>query len=125
MFVAKSLEDISYNYMDPHNLLQLADDTATVASDMISLKHKILALLAYSDRNFQRANISKTKYLHLSCKPHVEPLQLDETRSIESAHKDGYVYLGMKFITPNRMKDHVTRNLNERMGNIYRFISRE
>ena len=43
---------------------------------------------------------------HLSCNPHIEPIQLD------SAHKDGYPYLGLKFITSNKIKDHVMRNLN-------------
>ena len=121
--MADSLENISNNYMDPCNLLQLADDTATLASDIESLKDKILALLAYSDTNFQRANISKTKYLHFSCTPHTDPLQLDEQRFIDSADKEGYIYLGMKFISSNQIKDHVTRNLNDRMGNIHRFYA--
>ena len=45
------LEGISNYYMDPYNLLQLADNTATLFSDIKSLKAKILALLKYLDKN--------------------------------------------------------------------------
>ena len=121
--MADHLKQFNTNYMDPHNLAQLADDTATFSSDIETLKLKILALLTYSDKNFQKANIGKTKYLHLSCDPYIEPLSIDEKRKIESAHKDGYRYLGMLFIIFNKISEHISKNLKDRMGNIHKFYA--
>lgn len=51
------MDGILNNFVDPYNLLELADDAASAASDIESLKNKILALLDYYDRNFLRLNI--------------------------------------------------------------------
>ena len=66
------LENFSADFMDPLNLVQLADDTATLASFIDTLIQKIRSLFAYSDENDQIANIGKTKFLHLSKRPYTE-----------------------------------------------------
>ena len=62
--MASYLENFTSDFMDPLNLVQLADDTATLASFIDSLIKKIQALFRYSDDNDQIANIGKTKYFH-------------------------------------------------------------
>ena len=111
------------DFMDPLNLVQLADDTATLASLIVSLCQKIKALFNYSADNDQVANIGKTKYLHLSKTPHTEPLQIDEDQYVESAHKKGYVYLGSLFINSNILIDHILANIDNRKGNIHKFYA--
>ena len=109
--------------MDPLNLVQLADDTATLASFIDTLRQKIKALFRYSDDNDQVANIGKTKYLHLSKTPYTEPLQIAEDQFVESAHEKGYVYLGSLFIMSNILTEHILANVNNRMGNIHKFYA--
>ena len=117
------LENFTSDFMDPLNLVQLADDTATLASFVDSLVKKIRALFGYSDDNDQIANIGKTKYLHLSKTPYTEPLQIAEDQFVESAHKKGYVYLGSLFINSNILAEHIIANINNRMWNINKFYA--
>ena len=117
------LEEFTSDYMDPLNLVQLADDTATLASFVLSLCQKIRALFSYSDDNDQVANVGKTKYLHLSKTPHTEPLQIDEDQFVDSAHQNGYIYLGALFISSNILLEHILANLDHRMGNIHKFYA--
>ena len=115
------LAHYTVDFMDPLNLAQLADDTAALASSTESLCMKIRSLFGYSADNFQIANVGKTKYLHLSLHPIIEALQIDEEQFIESAHQNGYIYLGMLFICSIWMRDQMLANINNRMGNIHKF----
>ena len=117
------LKHYTTDFMDPLNLVQLADDTATLASWTDSLCAKIRSLFGYSDDNDQVANIGKTKYLHLSRDPITEPLEIDENQYVESAHEKGYRYLGMLFISSNRLSDHMLSNIMDRMGNFHKFYA--
>ena len=117
------LEHFTTDYMDPLNLVQLADDTATLASMIETLVQKIKALFQYSDDNDQVANIGKTKYLHLSKTPYTEPLQIADEQFVESAHKKGYIYLGSLFISSNILIEHILANIDNRMGNIHKFYA--
>ena len=117
------LKQYTTDFMDPLNLVQLADDTATMASLTNSLCQKIRSLFSYSDDNFQIANIGKTKYLHLSLNPFTDTLKIDENQFVESAHKKGYIYLGMLFICSNRMHDQILANINDRMWNLNKFYA--
>ena len=121
--MSSCLEHFSLDFMDPLNLVQLADDTATLASSIMSLIEKIRALFGYSNDNDQVANIGKTKYLHLSKKPYTEPLQLDIDQFVESAHKKGYVYLGALFICSSILVEHILANINLRMVNMHKFYA--
>ena len=117
------MEHFTADFMDPLNLVQLADDTATVASLTMTLCEKIRALFGYSDKNFQVANIGKTKYLHLSKTPFTDPLQIDEDQFVESAHKKGYIYLGLLFISSNILIEHIVANIDHRMGNMHKLYA--
>ena len=111
------------DFMDPLNLAQLADDTATLASKIESLREKIIALLAYSHENNQTANIDKTKYLHLSNSPNTDPIIIDESRRVGSAHENGYNYLGMLFVASILLKDQILKNLSTKMINIHKYYA--
>ena len=111
------------DFMDPFNIAQLADDTATFASMLESLKNKIVELLKYSKENDQYANIDKTKYLHLSDHPVTEPIVIDDKRSVESAHKDGYNYIGMSYIPSIDIKDQIMKNLSTKVINVHKFYA--
>ena len=117
------LKHFTTDFMDPFNLVQLADDTATVACWTDSLCAKIRSLFGYSGDNDQVANIGKTKYLHLSLDPITEPLEIDENQYVESAYEKGYRYLGMLFICSNRLSDQMLSNIMDRMGNLHKFYA--
>ena len=117
------LENFTSDFMDPLNVIQLADDTATLACFIETLIEKIRALFQYSDDNDQVANIGKTKYMHLSKTPHTAPLQISEDQFVESAHKKGYVYLGSLFIASNILVEHILANIDHRMWNISKFYA--
>ena len=80
-------------------------------------------MLDYSDENNQSANIDKTKYLHLSDQPITDPIVIDDTKKVESAHKEGYNYIGMLFITSNNIKDQILKNLSVKMANVHKFYA--
>ena len=111
------------DFMDPANLCQLADDTATAAESTNSMGNKLGSLFEYSDENDQIANIGKTLYLHLSKNPVTEPIKVAENQFVESAHKTGYPYLGNIFICSDILKDHILKNINHRKGNMSKFYA--
>ena len=117
------LKDNICDFMDPFNLAQLADDTATFACSLLSLRDRIIQLLRYSKENFQEANIDKTKYLHLSDNPTTDPIIIDDSQRIDSAHDKGYVYIGMLFIASILIEKQIVANINARMGNIHKFYA--
>ena len=111
------------DFMDPTNLCQLADDTATAAESTNSMGNKLGSLFEYSDDNDQIANLGKTKYLHLSKNPITDPIEVGENQFVESAHKTGYPYLGNLFICSDIMKDYILKNINIRKVNLSKFYA--
>ena len=88
------LTEYKEDFMDPINLCQLADDTALFASTIASLSRKLSFLFSYSDSNHQVVNIGKTKFIHLSKSPNIEPIRVSEKEYVESAYKKAtYIYL--------------------------------
>ena len=81
------------DFMDPINLAQLADDTASLAEQISSMALKLLNLFGYSSKKYQHPNIKKTLYCHFSKNPSTEPIKIDEQRSINSIDfEKGYKY---------------------------------
>ena len=110
------------DFMDPANLCQLRDDTATAASSKISMSGKLDSLFLYSEENGQFANLSKTYYLHLSKDPITEPIEISNNRYVESADKTGYPYLGVIFICSDILRDHIIKNINLRKAHLHKFF---
>ena len=76
-------QNISNDYMDPFNLLQLADDSTILADNFRSLGEKTKKVLDYLDRKYLHVNINKTKYIEFSKNPHLLDLVVvDEKRNI-------------------------------------------
>ena len=73
-------------FIDPHNLAQLADDTAIYAEMMQSLTRKFQLLLQYSRKKYQIPIIKKTQYCHFSRHPRTEPIDIDEDTKIHSVN---------------------------------------
>ena len=117
------LKDYNDDFMDPANLCQLADDTATAAASSRTMGQKLGSLFLYSDENGQHANLGKTLYLHLSKTPITEPIEIAEDKFVDSADKTGYPYLGNIFICSDIQKDHITKNINHRKGNLVKFYA--
>ena len=117
------LIDYNSDFMDPLNLCQLADDTATFASSIHSLAKKLKSLFKFSENNYQIANISKTKYLHLSNNPTTDPIEINNDEFVESAHEYGYKYLGTLVISSKNINEHVIANLNDRKKQIFKFYA--
>ena len=55
----------THDFMDPLNLLQLADDSATLASSLQSLFVKIYSIIMYSNRKCLQINYDQNKYFAL------------------------------------------------------------
>ena len=121
--MATCLVEHKEDFMDPANLCQLADDTATAAASVSSMGKKLGSLFNYSEENDQHANIGKTKYLHLSKTPITEPIKIAENQFVESAHETGYPYLGNIYICSDMLIDHIIKNINQRKGNLSKFYA--
>ena len=118
-------QDIGTNdFMDPINLAQLADDTATLAEKIQNLKLKLIKLFQYSADKYQYPNIKKTLYCHFSENPSYEPIILDGQQHIESIDKDkGYKYLGLLFFPTNDIKVIIKKNFNKRKIHLAKFYA--
>ena len=117
------LRDYTNDFMDPANLCQLADDTATAAGSVDMISRKLGSLFLYSDENHQSANIGKTLYLHLSKTPFTEPIEIAEGLFVESADQTGYIYLGVWFICSDILKDHILKNVTYRKVHLHKFYA--
>ena len=117
------LKEYEEDFMDPVNLCQLADDTATAAASSRTMGMKLGSLFLYSEENDQHANLGKTLYVHLSKQPFTEPIKIAENQFVESADKTGYPYLGNIVICSDIQKDHIVKNINHRKGNLVKFYA--
>ena len=116
------LSDI--DFMDPHNLAQLSDDSTIFASSIESFKNKMLCLLNYSRDIYQIPNISKTMFCHFEKEPLLDPIYITDDTTISIIDIDKcHRYLGMIFTPTNDFSKIININLNDRMGNISKFYA--
>ena len=107
------------DFMDPINLVQLADGTAIFADNIKSLQVKFESLFQFSSKNTRYQIYKKTKYCHFSDRATFEPVRIDTDCYINSVDKThGYKYLGMVFYPTNNMKEIILKHLNRRSINI-------
>ena len=59
-------ESGNHDFMDPYNLLQLADDTTVIADNLVSFMRKMTLISNYSRKKFLRIHPSKSKFLHIT-----------------------------------------------------------
>ena len=119
------MEDIpNDDFMDPYNIVQLADDTIILAEHEASLIRKFDAALTYSSGKFQIPNIKKTVYAHFSRNPSTNPILIRDGVTFDSIDKvKGHCYLGVTFLPTDDVREIITKNINDRSGNICKFYA--
>ena len=103
-------------------IVQLADDTAILATSLDSLLARLCKTFEYSNEKHLIINMNKTKYLDMSTNPSSDPLKITNEKIIKPVGKDGYRYLGMTMIHSKLLHKHILRNINEKKGNIVKFF---
>lgn len=122
--INNDIHDENNDYINCENTLQLADDTAVLSENTSTLAIKIKNSFDHSNSIYQVMNMDKVVYLHLSTKPQLIPLQIDQSIFIQPADiTSGCNYLGFKLFHTNDIMDMVNRNLNSRMFNLSKFYS--
>ena len=112
------------DFMDPHNLAQLADDTAVLAEENENMKRKFKNVLEYSDDKYQSPNIKKTLYCNFVAEPSFDPIVIENNTVINSVDKDKeYKYLGNTFYPTNDIQLIIQKNINKRMFNTAKFYA--
>ena len=110
--------------MDPHSLVQLADDTAVLSETVQSMIHKAKAILEYSKERLQTPNIKKTKYCNFTEENIEHDIFINDGDKIEGVtNVDGYRYLGMIYYPTNNITTIVQKNINKRVCYISRFYA--
>jgi len=118
------LKDLNTNdFLDPYNLLQLADDTLTLADKYDSLVQKLLAMFLYSKRKYQAPNVKKTLFAHFSSTPIVAPMLIGDTYISSIDEKKGHVYLGMIFLPTDDFEKILLANINSRMKHVAKYYA--
>ena len=120
--MSKAFENSQYSdFMQPVDFGQLADDTMIYA-DRDSLLSKCPEIISYSDGKYQVINMKKTKYCEFIEDPKMEDMMINDTQSIGCVTlKDGYPYLGFKFIPTNNVTKIIERNVNDKMYNVSKY----
>ena len=73
------------DFLDPHNLAQLADDAAMLSGGGLQLlARKMKCLLDYSRDIHQVSNIPKTVFCHFAPDPFIGSLQIDNNTELSS-----------------------------------------
>ena len=112
------------DFLDPYNLVQLADDTLTLAEYYETLRQKLIAMLLYSKRKYQVPNVKKTYFAHFSEKPIVTPILIGEDTYISSIdEKKGHVYLSMILLPTDDLKKILLANINSRMKHVAKYYA--
>ena len=111
------------DFMEPHNLAQMADDAIVAAELRESLGNKFGAVKDFSDEKNQSINVDKTLFIHMSKTPDTEPITCNNgTVSISSLEiGKSSPYLGEHLIHTNSLHDIISYNLNQRMFNVAKY----
>ena len=119
-----SLRNFHDNFLDPYNLLQLADDTSLIAESFDSIRLKFIALFKYATEKYQIPNTKKTVYAHFSSNPTTAPMYIDDRTFLSSIDaKLVHVYLGMSFLPTNDIDRIISHNINMRMKHVAKFYA--
>ena len=112
------------DFVDPHNLAQLADDTAVLADGTVMVGNKMKCLLDYSDEIYQVPNIPKTVYCHFAERPFTGKLRIDEKTELSSVDLiRGHRYPGVKFPPTNNVEQIIIFNIDDRSQNWCKFYA--
>ena len=120
--MAESVRNVNTtDFLDPYNLLQLADDTTLLAEYFVSLQKKFIKLIQYSQAQYQVPNVKKTVYAHFAKEPTSTPIEIDDHTKIFSIDDKGHNFLGTVYIPTNDLKEIITLNIKKRMKHVAKF----
>ena len=112
------------DFMDPLNVLQLADDTNILADNFRSLQIKTKNVIEYSDTKYLQVNVDKTKYMEMSHNPTLANMEISHNKTIEAVKpSEGYNWLGFWIFYSNEVDDVVSTNFNKKAFNIAKFYN--
>ena len=121
----QSVDEVNCNdFLDPFNLLQLADNTIVLAESKSSFTKKAQKIEQYSNKKDLKINEDKTKYLHMgnndnSCR---ESIIISDKLQIKAVNdNEGYNWLGFWLTHTNNVKNLIKFNLKKKMYNIAKF----
>lgn len=123
--MASSLNELNNSdFMNPHCLSQLADDTSILAENSSSTAQKFAATANFSKNKYQILNYDKSFYIHMSKTPFTDQITCDNDLFIDSVPLNGVAnFLGMRLIHSNELKDIVMDNIQHRKFNIAKYMS--
>ena len=124
--MANAIHTYEYDdFVEPHNMAQMADDTMLAAELRESLGPKFESVYEFSDDKKQSINIDKTLYVHMSKSPDTQPISCSDGNITVSSLEVGKSapYLGLHLIHTNKLRDIIEYNVNKRMFNVSKFKS--
>ena len=102
----------STDFMDPHCVAQLADDTSITAESLKSQSMKFQRVFDYATTKHHHINTDKTKYMNMSSNPITQPIILKENEVIEAVdEKSNYSFLGFNLSYSNNVYKIIESNL--------------
>ena len=121
--MGKAINAINYNdFMEPHNMAQMADDTIVAAEQPNSLGGKFKSVQSFSDDKGQSINIDKTLYIHMSTTPNTQTITCGDGVKIASLELGkSSPYLGNHLYHTNILHDIILYNINKRMFNVAKY----
>ena len=121
--MGKSINSVNFDdFMEPHNMAQMADDTIVAADKTNSLGGKFKVVQDFSDEKGQSINIDKTLYIHMSTTPTTETIICGDDVEIASLEAGkSSPYLGNHLYHTNILHDIILYNINKRMFNVAKF----
>ena len=121
--MGKAINSVNYSdFMEPHNMAQMADDTIVAAEQTDSLGGKFKSVHNFSDEKGQSINIDKTLYIHMSKTPNTETIICGDHVKISSLEAGKSApYLGNHLYHTNMLQDIIVYNINKRMFNVAKY----
>ena len=114
----------SEDFMDPYNLLQLADGTNIFAEDAYSFKNKAEQIGEYSRKKYQIINETKTQHLNMtnSNSSNQDDIVIDDNLIIRAVDNNkGYMWLGFWLTNTNNLGELIKFNIKKKMFNVIKF----
>ena len=121
----KPLESLeNCDYMDPMNLLQLADDTTVLAETTPSFHNKMKTVQTYSEDKDMSIHPSKSKYLHLTNNvPLTNDIIIDGKMRMQPIDEKGYNWLGFGLSKFNSVSEILRFHFKMKMVHVSSFYS--
>ena len=119
----QSVDEVNCNdFLDPFNLLQLADDTIVLAESKSSFTKKVQKIEQYSNKKDLKINEDKTKHLNMGNNSCRESIIISDKLQIKAMNdNEGYNWLGFWLTHTNNVKNLIKFNLKKKMYNIAKF----